>query len=157
MDEVNKENNKDKIESRVEKTIKRDMLKKILMSDDVSKTLNEEKNRVFKIIPELQAEDGFDQRHPHHCYDVWQHTVFALSKSDKDYETRLALLLHDIGKPFSYQDDDIVRHFKGHPEVSAKMTEEILTNLEYNDKEIQDINPHSLGICSKDGKMVFIK
>ncbi len=28
----------------------------------------------------------------------------------------MAALLHDIGKPFAYQDEE-VRHFHGHPQV----------------------------------------
>ena len=34
--------------------------------------------------------------------------------SPNDLDIRLALLLHDIGKPFSYQDDESGRHFKNH-------------------------------------------
>ena len=57
---------------------------------------------------------------------------------DADLETKMAMLLHDIGKPFSYQDDE-VRHFHGHPEVSAQMTEKILERLGYNEKFIEDV------------------
>lgn len=41
--------------------------------------LEENKNRIFNIIPELKNEDGFDQKSPWHIYDVWQHTEAALS------------------------------------------------------------------------------
>ena len=71
---------------------------------------------------------------------MWEHTIVALRKSKADLEIRLALLLHDIGKPHSYQEgEDGVRHFKGHPQKSAEMTQEILTRLGYTEKEIEDI------------------
>ena len=52
---------------------------------------------------------GFEHKHPHHHLDVWNHTLLALSYSPKDFDIRLVLLLHDIGKPHSYQDEEI-RH-----------------------------------------------
>ena len=129
----------DKVETRVEKTVKRDILKKLLMSDNVGEVVNNEKKKVFQIIPELEAEDGFEHNHPHHCYDVWMHTMVALSKSNPDLETRLAILLHDIGKPLSYQDDGEIRHFHGHPEVGANMSEKILKQLQYTSSQVNNI------------------
>lgn len=98
-----------------------------------------DENMLFTIIPELKKCDGFDQKHPHHLYDVWEHTIKAIEKSENDLEIRLALLLHDIGKPHSYQEDGEIKHFKGHPQKSAQMAQEILTRLGYTEKEIQDI------------------
>lgn len=74
-------------------------------------TVRENQEYVLEQIPELEHCVGFDHRHPHHHLDVWEHTieVFKNVKS-KDLETRMAALLHDIGKPFSYQDEE-VRHF----------------------------------------------
>ncbi len=67
--------------------------------------------------------------------DVLEHTIFAISKSKNDFVIRLVLLLHDIGKPFSYQDDnDGIRHFHDHPKVSQDMSEKILTRLEVDQK-----------------------
>lgn len=93
----------------------------------------------FRIIPELKDCEGFEHKHPHHCYDVWNHTKAAIRKSKPDIQIRLALLLHDIGKPHSYQEDGEVRHFHGHPQKSAKMSQEILTRLGYNEKEVEEI------------------
>ena len=81
---------------------------------------------------------GFKQDHPHHHLDVWNHTLYALSLSEKDFDVRLCLLLHDIGKPFSYQDKE-VRHFKGHANMSAKMSREILTRLGYEEEYVNYI------------------
>lgn len=98
-----------------------------------------DENILFTIIPELRDCDGFEHKHPHHCYDVFEHTKAAMRKSKPDLQIRLALLLHDIGKPHSYQEDGEVRHFYGHPKVSADMSREILARLGYSEKEIEEI------------------
>lgn len=98
-----------------------------------------DKNMLFTIIPELKVCDGFDHKHPHHCYDVWEHIKLAMQKSKPDLQIRLALLLHDIGKPHSYQEDGEVRHFHGHPQVSASMSQQILARLGYSEKEVEEI------------------
>lgn len=102
-------------------------------------TLNDNKNLIFKIIPELQAEEGFDQKSPWHIYDVWEHTAVATSNSEPDVEARIALLLHDIGKSSSYQDDGNIRHFKDHAKKSAEIAEEILKRLGYKNQQVERI------------------
>ncbi len=111
------------------------MLKEILLREDVVKSINDNLDSILTLIPELEYEIGFDQKHPHHHLDVWNHTLLALSMSKCNYITRTALLLHDIGKPFSYQEKD-VRHFKGHPEKSSEMAKSILKRLNYPKEEI---------------------
>lgn len=101
--------------------------------------LESKKEKIFEIIPELKNEDGFDQKNSWHIYDVWTHTEVALSNSNYDFEERLVLLLHDIGKPFSYQDEGEVRHFKGHAEKSAEIASIILERLGYTQTLINRI------------------
>ena len=98
-----------------------------------------EKETIYKIIPELKDEDGFDQKNPWHVYDVWTHTLKALEKSMPDLEIRLALLLHDIGKPHSYQEYGKIRHFRGHSEKSAEISKGILERLGYSKDKIDNI------------------
>ena len=43
-----------------------------------------------------------------------------------------------FGKPFSYQDGEI-RHFYGHQDVSAKMSQEILLRLKFDKKIMDDV------------------
>ena len=112
------------------------MLYDILMSDDVLLSINNNLNYIIDLIPEVKYMIGFDHKHPHHHLDVWNHTLYALSLSIKDYDIRLCLLLHDIGKPFSYQEGE-VRHFKNHPEKSADMAKIILKRLGYDSEYIE--------------------
>lgn len=44
----------------------------------------------------------------------------------------LTLLLHDIGKPHSYQEDGKFRHFKNHNIESEKIARKRLTELGYD-------------------------
>jgi tRNA nucleotidyltransferase (CCA-adding enzyme) len=106
-------------------------LDSILLSDDIVGAINENIDYLKNIIPEIKYMIGFEHKHPHHHLDVWEHTLLALSLSKKDYDIRLSLLLHDIGKPFSYQEGK-VRHFKNHAKVSAHLAEVILHRLGYD-------------------------
>ena len=123
------------------------------MSDDLSTSINKYKGYLLDVIPELKYMIGFNQKHPHHHLDLWEHTMYALSMSEKDFDIRLSLLLHDIGKPFSYQEGD-VRHFQGHAEVSSKIAKKVLDNLGYEkvfiDKICKYIKLHDTPITSKD-------
>lgn len=136
-----------------------------LNGEEMVKSLQENRKQIFQMIPELEDEYGFEQRNPWHIYDVWNHTLVALKNSKSDLEIRLALLLHDIGKPHSYQDDENVRHFKKHPEKGAQIAKNILERLGYNEGEVinicflvenhaktidvQDINMNNIDIMKK--------
>lgn len=133
-------------------------LKDILLYDDVVLSINSNIDLLFSLIPELKYMVGFDQKHPHHHLDVWQHTLLALSFSLNDFDIRLSLLLHDIGKPFSYQDEE-VRHFRNHAVVSKMMSYDILKRLDFDDDFIDKIcyliEKHDSIITDKDVKKDF--
>lgn len=119
--------------------LSKEKLEQILRSKNVIEEIEANQEYILKLVPEIKAMIGFQHRHPHHHLDVWQHTMEVLKRLDtKDLELRMAALLHDIGKPFSYQDDE-VRHFHGHPEVSYQMTKQILTRLGYDKKYIEKV------------------
>ena len=113
-------------------------LHEILMSDDVQSSINSNLDDLLRIIPELEYTMGFEHKHPHHHLDVWNHTLLALSLSKKDFDVRLSLLLHDIGKPFSFQEGE-VRHFKNHAKVSVIMAKNILKRFDFDNSYIKNI------------------
>ena len=131
-----------------------DELKQLLTGDVVSNITNNI-NELLELIPEIKPSIGFEQKHPHHHLDVWGHTLYALSLSEDDFEIRLALLLHDVGKPFSYQDEE-VRHFHGHADVSTMMSADILNRLGFDKASISRlcflIKNHDIAITEEQVK-----
>lgn len=114
----------------------RKIVEEILCKNQVEDKLN----LLLQAIPEIRYMIGFEHKHPHHHLDVWQHTLKVLRELDtKDIQLNMAALLHDIGKPFSYQDEEI-RHFHGHAEVSCKMSKEILSRLGYDNEFIEKVS-----------------
>ena len=82
------------------------------------------------ILPELDRCMETPQNHPHHCYTVGEHILHSLWGVPAVKDMRLAMLLHDIGKPRTLETDSQgITHFHGHPAVSARMAEEILRRL----------------------------
>ena len=110
----------------------------ILIDSDIISSINFNLDFLIELIPEIENMIGFEHNHPHHHLDVWNHTLYALSLSENNFDIRLSLLLHDIGKPFSYQDDEI-RHFHNHPYVSFIMSKSILSRLGFNTEYINKI------------------
>lgn len=102
-----------------------DRLKYCLLCDDISLVEDE----IFLIIPELKNEKNFEQKSEWHSFDVWNHTLKTINACDKNFDDRLVLLLHDIGKPFSFQEEGNIRHFKNHAKQSAVMSKDILLRL----------------------------
>jgi tRNA nucleotidyltransferase (CCA-adding enzyme) len=94
-----------------------------------------------QIMPEVCDMVGFAQNNPYHEFDVWTHTIAALSHDNSaDLTTRLAIFFHDFGKPHCYQDaEDGVRHFKGHGKVSAEIADDIMCRLRFDNKTRHDV------------------
>lgn len=85
---------------------------------------------VCQIVPELTPAVGFDQKNPHHCYDVYTHSVKALGRVRPEPALRLAALLHDAGKPACFSlDEQGVGHFYGHEGESARLAEQAAARL----------------------------
>lgn len=114
-------------------------LESMLLSKNIVKNFKKNEEFIFKVIPELKYAKGFEQRNKYHCYDVWNHTIEAMSNSKNDLDIRLVLLLHDIGKPFSYQEENGIRHFKGHAQKSEEIARVILKRLGYEEYKIEEL------------------
>jgi tRNA nucleotidyltransferase (CCA-adding enzyme) len=82
------------------------------------------------VIPELEPLIGFDQRSPHHAYDLYTHVAHVVAGVPGDLTLRWAALLHDIGKPACFTLDEAgCGHFYGHAKVSAQMADDVLRRL----------------------------
>ncbi len=82
------------------------------------------------VIPELTPMVGFDQRSPHHAYDLYTHVAHVVAGVPQDLTLRWAALLHDIGKVPTFTQDATGRgHFYGHAGVGAEMANAILHRL----------------------------
>ncbi len=85
---------------------------------------------ITQVIPELKASVGFEQRSPHHAYDVYTHTAYVVEALPSDLTLRFAGLLHDIAKPQAFtQDADGRGHFYGHAQAGAQLADQVLTDL----------------------------
>ena len=81
-------------------------------------------------IPELASAIGFDQRSPHHAYDLFTHVAHVTEAVPPEVTLRWAALLHDVGKVPSFTTDETGRgHFYGHARVGAKIADGILRRL----------------------------
>jgi tRNA nucleotidyltransferase (CCA-adding enzyme) len=116
-------------------------LANILAGQHVVKVLRGYADVLAVLVPEIGLSDGFDQKSPWHCYDVWEHTIRAIDfASTDDPLVRLALLFHDLGKPASYTIDSTGRgHFKGHADVSTRIADKRLRELRYDRHSIKTI------------------
>ena len=85
------------------------------------------------VLPEFDRCMETEQNNPHHCYSVGEHTIHSLMEARRDRVLRLAMLLHDFGKPACKTTDDKgIDHFYGHPEKSAALANQILRRLKYD-------------------------
>ena len=82
------------------------------------------------VIPELAPMIGFDQRSPHHAYDLITHTAHVVEGVPPTLSLRWAALLHDTGKVKTFTLDATGRgHFYGHAKDSAAIADDILRRL----------------------------
>ena len=92
------------------------------------------------ILPEVDALAGVLQPPEFHPEgDVWTHTLLMLGLMENaPLALALGVLLHDIGKPPTFEQLDRIR-FNEHERVGAALAESILTRLKYSNEEIERV------------------
>ena len=89
------------------------------------------------ILPEIGKMKNFNQNNPHHIYPLLEHTAIAVENTPAEPPLRLAMLLHDCGKPDALTIDERgVSHFYGHPEISAQKAQAALSRLKLDNATV---------------------
>lgn len=95
---------------------------------------------ISAIIPEIAPCIGFDQKNRYHQYDIYEHIAHAVSNyTGSDLSVKIALLLHDIGKPCCYTEDENGGHFYGHGVHSRDIAEEVLNRLRFDNDTKREV------------------
>lgn len=128
---------------------------KLIVGKGVGNILNEFADVFAIFIPELIPMVGFSQNNPHHDLDVWGHTIKSITCAENDVIIRLALLLHDIGKPDCYCEDvNGIGHFYEHSSISADISYRIMKRLKFDSNTIDTVKTlvyyHGLEIIPSD-------
>ena len=102
--------------------------------------LLDETGLLAAILPEAETLKGVQQPPKFHPEgDVFVHTLLLLKRlKNADPILSFACLLHDIGKPATYEKSDRIR-FNNHDKVGARIAEEILKRLRFSNDEIRKI------------------
>lgn len=108
-------------------------LDRLLVGAYVGEVLERFAAVLYPVLPELQATEGVLQYNPYHDRDVLGHTIASVAASVPVLPVRLALLLHDVGKPGHFS---LIRegfgHFPDHPAIGADMAKAVLRRLRYD-------------------------
>ena len=92
------------------------------------------------VFPEFDKMMETEQRNPHHCYSVGEHTLCSMRNVPPDKVLRLTMLFHDIGKPdVAFRDENGKDHFHGHPEKSREIALKVLRRLKFDNDTIEKV------------------
>ncbi len=131
--------NKDKLRNIAAERIQAELCK-MLCGKGVLNILLEYSDVVATIIPELEPCIGFDQNNRFHEYTIYDHIAHSVANYEAtDTVVNMALLLHDIGKPCCYTEDEKGGHFYGHGVYSRDLAENALNRLRFDNKSKNDI------------------
>lgn len=92
-----------------------------------------------EIMPEILAGVDMAQK-GHHIFDVWNHSLEALNNCQSlNPVTRLATLLHDVGKPAVAKGDGETRTFYNHEVAGSRIAVRIGKLLRLSNKELDQL------------------
>ncbi len=110
-------------------------LLKLLVGKNVLHVLDEYREVIAVVIPELRDTFHCAQNTPWHMYTVYEHIIRAVAFAPPDSVIRLTMLLHDIGKPSVKQTDENGRdHFKTHAAAGERIAETVLRRLKVSNE-----------------------
>jgi putative nucleotidyltransferase with HDIG domain len=95
-----------------------------------------------EILPEIVRLHGVEQPPEYHPEgDVWMHTMMLLEQLPAGASPALAwgALLHDVGKPATFQRGPGRIRFNGHVEVGVRIAEDIARRLRFSNEETAQI------------------
>jgi tRNA nucleotidyltransferase (CCA-adding enzyme) len=116
----------------------RDELFKLLLSPLPGKGVEmlRDSGLLAHIMPELMTGLNLAQK-GHHIYDVWQHGIETLNNCvSNNPVTRLACLLHDVGKPATAVGSGEERTFHNHEVVGSRIAVAIGKKLRLSNKQL---------------------
>ncbi|MCD8146239.1 MAG: HD domain-containing protein [Clostridiales bacterium] len=84
---------------------------------------------------------NYEQRNPHHCYDLFLHTLYTVQFIDDSAPAalRIAAFFHDIGKPYVAHEKQGRLVFYGHAKKSAEIARPLLSRLGYEQLYVDSI------------------
>ncbi|MBN3039376.1 MAG: CCA tRNA nucleotidyltransferase [Candidatus Omnitrophica bacterium] len=102
--------------------------------------LLDESGLLKEVLPEVDSLKGVEQPRAFHPEgDVFAHTLLMMKKLKKpSLALAFSCLLHDIGKPATFQVSDRIR-FSGHDKAGAQISDNILKRLRFSNKDRKDI------------------
>jgi putative nucleotidyltransferase with HDIG domain len=110
-------------------------LNKMLMGDNPSEAIRklDRCNVLHRVFPSLTASKHvYQDLRP--LRTVYEHVLETLDKTPKVLETRLAALLHDIGKLKTFD-----KNFMYHSQIGADMAEEVMKAMKYSNATIATV------------------
>lgn len=103
---------------------------KLICGKTAHDILDNYRNVIAVVIPEIKVMFDFNQHNIHHSLDLWHHTLSALKCVESEPLLRMTMLLHDIGKPSVCSTDTNGQcHFQNHQLQSKIIADKILHRL----------------------------
>ncbi|WP_420238233.1 CCA tRNA nucleotidyltransferase [Telmatobacter bradus] len=122
----------------------RDELTKMLVEGHARRAfeLLDETGLLGEVLPEVARMKGVEQPPQYHPEgDVWQHVLLLLEQLEPGCSKTLAwaALLHDVGKPATFQRAADRIRFNGHAEVGVAIASELCSRFRFSNEETEQI------------------
>jgi len=113
---------------------------KLLLAPGAEKILLKNPLVICEFIPHIKQSIGFKDESLHHIYDIWTHSVKSAVLSRPDPVIRLAMLFHDLAKPFCVNNGAAYDTSScNHAQLGAKLAEHALKKLKYDSKTVNTV------------------